>query len=560
MALRSRFNPLRNLTFPRLIRQLESFEAGYLQEAALTWDAQERRNIYLGNVAAKRKKAVARLPWEIRKMDDSRMATRQAEVLTEFWNSIRVSTVLQQDERGGLSLLIRQMMDAVGKRFAVHEIVWKPGAALQAEFHFCPLWWFENSTGKLRFLPEDGLLQGEEMADGEWLVTVGEGIMEGCSILDVLRGLPLKDWAAFSEKFGMPGVLGKTGAAVDSKEWKAMETAVQSLMNDWAAVASQSDTIELLETKSGGTNLPFPPLLEYCDRAIAARWRGADLSTISQGNEGVGASLQGDDTDLILEDDAAMITEALNERVDRYVIEYVFGPETEIKAYFKLKGESEDEAATTFKRELVKACLADPALNAVVANLIDLKALFKEVAVPVDEDYIEPFLPVLTRQGYPVNGNTILDSEGDIVGGDMERAPANGDEETGQPGADEEPIQAANQKPAALVNTLPRSGPSPNPSALRGAARFSRSARSDLAVATRNTFKPLAERLQAVFRIENPLEQRVALQELLRDFPALEQTMNASPNGPANTEALEQAIASAFLNGRALGAQTRKKS
>jgi phage gp29-like protein len=158
------------------VRQLEAFHAGYLGAAARTWDTQERRNIYLGNVASKRKKSVARLPWEIKQTEDSREAKRQAEVLTAFYNSIRVTSVLEQNERGGLSLLIRQMMDAVGKKFAVHEIVWSPTPqGLNAEFRFCPLWWFENITGKLRYLPQDFMIDGEEMLEGEWLVTVGEG-------------------------------------------------------------------------------------------------------------------------------------------------------------------------------------------------------------------------------------------------------------------------------------------------------------------------------------------------------------------------------------------------
>jgi hypothetical protein len=348
-GLMNLFNPLRGLDYWRLASAINQFHAGYLREAALIWDAMQRRDAVIQNVSGKRRKSVSRLPWEILTVENSPEALRQKEALLHFYNNLKATTSLEQNECGGLSLLIRQMMDAVGKKFAAHEIVWSTSPdGLTAQFLFCPLWWFENRTGRLRFLPEDFATEGDEMLPGEWLVTVGEGIMESCSVLRTLKDLPLKDWAAFSEKFGMPGVLGKTSAAVGSKEWEAMETAVASLMNDWVAVASNTDQIELLEAKGGTTNLPFPPLVEYCDRGMAALWRGADLSTMSQGKEGVGASLQGDETNLLLEDDAARISETLNEQVDRFVIEYAFGKGVKALAYIKIAPPQRD----TFDKDI----------------------------------------------------------------------------------------------------------------------------------------------------------------------------------------------------------------
>jgi hypothetical protein len=530
-SILNRFNPLRNFSYEKLVRQLEAFHAGYLGDAARTWDTQERRNIYLGNVASKRKKSVARLPWEIKQTEDSREAKRQAEVLTAFYNSIRVTSVLEQNEKGGLSLLIRQMMDAVGKRFAAHEIVWRfEPEGVKAEFLFCPLWWFENRTGRLRFLREEGLAEGEEMADGEWLVTVGEGIMESCSVMDLLRSLPLKDWAAFSEKFGMPGLLGKTPATVDSEEWKAMEDAVRNFMNDWAAVVNNGGEITLVEPKSGGTNLPFAPLVEYCDRAIAARWRGADLSTISSGkqSEGTGASLQGDETDLILEDDAALITEALNEQVDRFVIEYAFGEGTELKAYFKLKGESEDQAEVTHKRAVLDKFLADGTVNDVIANLTDIKALVRELNLPVNEEYDEPYLAVQDAQGNPVTGDTVRDSEGDIVGGTVgakpEEGPGAGKNSSVDPGGQGgRVVSAANEARAAQATN-----------------------RTQFAEATREAFRPIAVELQRILQIENQAAQRVELQGLVSKMPQLQALIN---NDPKNVEALKAAMEAAFKKG-----------
>ncbi len=228
-SLRARFNPLPSLTPQLLASYLDSFRLGFFRNTALTWDAMERRDYKLQAVAPKRKKAVSRHGWEILTLNDSPAAQQQKLALEYFYNHLTATTALEENETGGLALLIRQMMDAVGKRYAVHEIVWQPGAgtpspaagsftpSLTATFRFCPLWWFEGTRGRLRFLSSEFAIYGDDMAPGGWLVTVGDGIMEACSVAYVFKHLPLRAWLNYSEKFGTPGILGQTDAALDSR-------------------------------------------------------------------------------------------------------------------------------------------------------------------------------------------------------------------------------------------------------------------------------------------------------------------------------------------------------
>jgi hypothetical protein len=536
LAIQNRFNPIQNFTPDKLAQQIDQFHAGYLTAAARTWDAMEKRDIVLGNVAAKRKKAVARLPWEISVVDESADAKKQKKVLEEFYKQIRVTSVLDQNERGGIALLVRQMMDAVGKRYAVHEIVWnardEDGRDCSAEFRFCPLWWFENLTGRLRFLQQDFQVEGVPMKEAEWMVTVGEGIMESCSVSYVFKHLPLKDWLAFSEKFGMPGVLGKTNAAKDSAEWEAMEEAVAAFGQDWAAVCSANDILELVEVKSGGNNLPYPPLVEYCDRAMAARWRGADLSTISQGKEGVGASLQGDETNLLLEDDARLVTETLNDQVDRHVLEQAFGENVEVKARFRLLASTSSEADEAFRRAVYLAFLNDGTVGDVMANLMDLKKLTDIVGLPANAEYVEPYLPVTAEAGPAVTGGVIEDDEGDIVGGEVDPDRFRSAFEEVMP----MPTVQTEGKPSALPNT-----------ALINAR--STPARRAFAAATKEAFKPIAERLQKIYALTDITQQRVELRTLLHEFPQLEKLINSLPDGPKNTDAIQRAIEAGMKKG-----------
>jgi len=344
LALRTRFNPLRSLTPALLSAQLDQFALGFVAFAALTWDAIERRDDVLRNVASKRKKAVAKLKRQSLQHEESAEAAAHAEALDEFYDHVSVVNALDQNERGGFSLLVRQMMDAVGKYYAVHEIVWQPGAgadgnALTAELRFVPLWFFENRSGNLRFLriPLGGT-DGDVLDEGGWMITKGDGIMEACSIAYMFKNLPLKDWVAYSDKFGTPGVLGQTNAAQGSDAGNAMKAAVASFGQNWSGVVYGADgsikePIQLITVKGEGT-LPFPPLIERMDRAMAALWRGSDLSTMSADTKG--ASVQDGEGDILLEDDAAMISDTLNYYIDRWIISQRFGPGTQPLAYSRL--------------------------------------------------------------------------------------------------------------------------------------------------------------------------------------------------------------------------------
>lgn len=336
ISLRSRFNPIRNLTPEGLAGQLDAFKSGQLREFALLAETIEERDDVLKAVAPKRKKAVARHGFEILMLDDSAEAKRHKEALEYFYNHLSCVNGYDLNERGGFKLLVRQMMDAIAKRYAVHEIVWKPDASgnLTAEFRFVPLWFFENRTGRLRFLQNEFDVEGRELEAGGWVVTVGEGLMIACAIAYMFKRLPLQDWLGYSEKFGFPGVLGKCSAAKDSDQWDNMVEAVEKFAVDWAAVVNQGEMIEMIEAKGQG-NLPFPPLVERMDRAMATLWRGADLSTLSKG-EGLGASLQEDEGDILEEDDAELISETLNLYVDPYVIRYQFGPDVQPLAYLRI--------------------------------------------------------------------------------------------------------------------------------------------------------------------------------------------------------------------------------
>ena len=207
-------------------------------------------------------------------------AQRHAGILKRFWSGISCTSAFKSNERGSFRLLKKQMMDGQSYGFAVHEIVWTPRAdgEISAEFIQVPLWHFENRTGRLRFLERTTDYAGSEMKPGEWLVTTGDAVGIAAAICACAKHMSFQDWLLFSERCGIPMVHAKTGAAFKSEAWNNLSAAVRNIGRDFRILTDNDTTISPVSFANSGT-LPYPPLVEWADRAIAALYRGADLST-----------------------------------------------------------------------------------------------------------------------------------------------------------------------------------------------------------------------------------------------------------------------------------------
>ena len=351
MFMRSRFNPIRGLTPERLSYCIDSFTIGFLRDAALIWDTIENRDDTLISVVTKRRESPGRFGWEIITDDESQEAEDQKVFLEYLFKNLSSTDALDRNQLGGIKLLLTQMMDSVGKRYAVHELIWRPnGDNLTVEARKVPLWFFENTTGRLRYLPSEGNIYGVDLEDDGWMVTCGRGLMEAASIAYMFKTMPLKDWVNYSERFGMPGVMGKTNASPGSPEWDAVVQAVENFGAEFAAVMNQGTEISTIDLKGAG-NLPYPPLVERMDRVLATIFRGADLSTHSKENA-VGASQQGGETEIFDGNDADVLEETININIARVALRYRFGTITPL-ARFRVsrppeKATPQDLAVDTF--------------------------------------------------------------------------------------------------------------------------------------------------------------------------------------------------------------------
>lgn len=328
-----KYNPLRTFSPSKLVNILEGWEIGNLRDGAMLFETIADRDDTIKSVKPKREKEVSQLDRQFVALPGSGDAgDLHRQILEDFWTNVRTVNAYDRNERGGFRRLVKQMMTSVSYRYAAHHIVWRPSrAGLRATFEFVPLWLFENRTGVLRYLSNPWATEGDLLDPSEWMVTHGDGLMISCSIGYLAKRSAFNDWLVFSEKFSVPGVLGRTSAKKDSDEGRAMRAAVESFGHDWTGVIYGDDgthdkPIDIIQAQGNPSGMPMPAVVERVDRKFAALYRGADLSSMSSGpsGEGAGASLQGKEKDILLADDAETINETLAE-VSRMVIEWHFG-------------------------------------------------------------------------------------------------------------------------------------------------------------------------------------------------------------------------------------------
>ena len=521
---RARFDPLRNFDAHRLTYYLDLFRAGRLRDLSLVIDAQEERDDTLACVVPKAKSAVARHGWEVGTIERvptgmDQMAVQQKEALEHFYNQLRVTNALDQDEVGGVSLLLRQMMDAKSKRYAVHNIVWKPGSSPTATLWFTPLWFFENSIGKMRFISEPYGLDGQDMVREEWLVTKGVGIGIACAVAWTFKHMSLRDWVLYNARCGLPGFEGITDAAPGTPQWQNMVNAVAAAASEFRWVRNRTEEIKTVELGTTGT-LPFPALVERMDRALSALWRGADLSTMSAGaGKGQGASVQQEETALLEHDDAAWLSETIQMKLDRLVLDYVFGPDVPALAYFRVLDSNEKDVELDLK-----------------IDQFLLGAGFPISQKQVAERYSRP-LPEAT--------DTLLTAPA---------VPAPGDSGFGAPGSepDNSKPETQNAEQAAAVAAA-------NESAAAGReALFQANAHAADQAARRAVFRPLAERLALIYALKDPAMRAGAAARLRADAPKLYAAVVAKI--PDLAKPAEEAIGAALVSGMAEHAEKTLKS
>lgn len=334
---RLRYNPLRNLTPQKITSAMDSFNCGYLSEAARIYDAIRRRDGVVQACVQKRKRATSRLEWTIVEMGNDEAASKEhAAFLEDFYNNIKVTSAADANKRGSMSMLIDNILSALENKYAVSEIIWDTSRApnLSAEVRAVPLWFFENTQGYLRFKRNSADTEGVELEANGWMVSVSDSpLMEATAVCYIIKRFAQGDWAVCSQRFGMPTPVYNANADRGTPEFESAVESIAGLMNGYGMVCARGEVFDL--KLPNGTSEPFKTLSEAMDRYIALIWRGSDLSTLSAA-DAAGASLQAEESEILEDADCALVEETLAHYLTLPALEWKFGKGVKPAAYLQL--------------------------------------------------------------------------------------------------------------------------------------------------------------------------------------------------------------------------------
>lgn len=419
--IRNRFNPVRLLEPAKLSQWIDEFEAGNLRPLARLLDALSERDDVWKASQRKTVRSVARCKWDVRKIDGHEKdpaAQAHYDALVDLYSTLRATSLLKSAQVGGVARLVRNMMLAERDYYATHELIWRvENAKLRLRAVYVPTWMFEARTGALRFLPTEFAQDGQPLLPGEWLTHCGDGIGIACSICAAYKRLSMADWLAYGEHNATPGLHTKTPAKVNTPEWQKAVEATRAFAKEWALVTGTNVDINKIDLSASGS-LPYKEFIEMMNRGMAALWRGADLSTISADSQG--ASLQGEEMDMLEQGAAEDVSETLRTQVDPFVIEYYFGKGVQPLAEFTLTPVNRPnvEQEIRINEHLAKAGAKIP----IADELSRFGRRSVDLADPNDQAMQAPAEPAVPAPGTLALGNE--DPAADPAAGDLAAALA----------------------------------------------------------------------------------------------------------------------------------------
>lgn len=350
-----------------------------------------------------------------------------------------------------------------------------------------------------------------------------------------------KNRSGFVEIFGIPGgvVIGPPNVPPD-KESDYQEAGQQIAEGGTGYLPNGSD---YKCNDSPRSTDPFQGFLDDELKDVVLAGTGGLLTMLAESGSGtLAGSAHMEAFKQLARATGMKISEALQRDFDAEVLAEEF-PGQPVLAYFRLLSQDETAARTLeFKREVFKGFMSDGTVSDVLANQTDLKQLTKDVELPVNEEYVDPYLPVETQGGALVSGELVKDEEGDVIGAESiargTPGPGGRPPEDGGQRTEDGSLQTATTEDEDESDAQEGPGGRPPLKNREGSGELARAMAADL--------EPALERLWAILGIQDDAVFGRKLQEFWREFEGLKADLLADPSA---ARALQPLIERGVLEG-----------
>jgi len=263
-----------------------------------------------------RKSGALSCEWEIRAGGDSQADKKALKIAEESLARLDVYQI------------ILEMLDAPFYGLSPVEISWsyEGGQWLPQKVEGKPPEWFVfDDENRMRFLSANNMTDGELLPVGKFLMArhhatyqnpYGERVLSRCFWPVAFKKGGFKFWAVFTEKFGMPWLVGKVPRGTGDPDRAQLLDHLVKMVQDAVAVINDDEAITPIEfqSKSASADI-YERLISASNREISKAILGQTLSTELDGKGGSRAAAQAhlEVRDDIVEKDKRMVRTGMNQ-------------------------------------------------------------------------------------------------------------------------------------------------------------------------------------------------------------------------------------------------------
>lgn len=311
----------------RLAGIIKAADNGSTQEWMILAEEIEELFPHYTAVLAKRRRQVAQLLVTVTDAEGVAGAKKHGDLVRDWLKT----DVLQR--------AMFDILDAPGKGFSVHEIIWesRPDRVVPSQLCYRPqrffeVSWLDGNTIWLRsengfedLLPHKFLLHRHPTKSGN--ITRG-GLTRLVAFLWMYSSYTLKDWALFAQAYGLPVRLGRYGPEASDGDKRTLWQALRSIAGDVAAMIPKTMEMEFVKgnENTAGTDL-YLKRADWLNREVSKLVLGSTAGTEAiSGGHAVGKEHREVEED-VERFDAGLLSVSLTRQLAAPMVAFTFGPQ-----------------------------------------------------------------------------------------------------------------------------------------------------------------------------------------------------------------------------------------
>lgn len=276
--------PSNGLTPQRLASIFREADAGDVYRQMELFEEMEEKDPHLFSQLQTRKNAVTGLDYEIISFSDDDNDKAIAEFVTDQINGIENFEDVEMD-----------LLDAIGKGFAVSEIIWdyQGGKTTVADIRSRrqKRFFWDSLDDSFKVMTKD-FPSGIIVPENKFIVhrykarsghPSRAGVLRVVAWMYLFKNYDVKDWVSFCEVFGMPLRLGKYAQGASEEDKQALMDALVKIGTDAAGIIPDGTEIDFHEANKSTSIDVYERLARYCDEQMSKAILGQTLTSDSGG-------------------------------------------------------------------------------------------------------------------------------------------------------------------------------------------------------------------------------------------------------------------------------------